>query len=386
MWLGLLVLAVLGCAGKPPVEVEMEDEVVEQEPEDQDPVLKAHLDALNGMVDQWVEAGAVVGAEYVIIEKGKVLLHEARGMRDREAGLPMQRHTIFQVQSMTKPILATGVLLLVSEGVLDLDDRVSHYLSSFSSNPVTIRQLLHRTDGFTQNPFSSRQYATLEDLVDALGRLGPDVAPGTVFSRNTTDTWTLGGVVQAVTEMPEKDFLWERVLSEVGMTVNTYREVGPDDPWRPRMSAVYERLSSGQYQLVWSTDDPDRFRNFAGGGGIYTTPMEYAKFLTLWMNKGRIGSKQFIPESLVEEALILEPLSVQVTTSYGQTPYGMHWDLGPGILKPGTGVASFGHPGGDGTIGWVVPEKELIILYFTQSRKGTTHFLFVEEAIRRLAQ
>ena len=105
----------------------------------------------------------------------------------------------------------------------------------------------------------------------------------------------------------------------------------------------------------------------------------------MWLNRGRIGAVQYIDEKYVNEALTLEPLSMMVSTSYGQTPYGLHWDLGPSVLRPGTGIASFGHPGASGTIGWVVPEKELIILYFTQSGGGTTHYQFVEEAIKLLA-
>lgn len=371
----LLVLVLAGCGGTGIVDEEMVD-----------PALAAHLQAINEMVDRWIDNQEVVGTEYVIIQKGEIVLHEARGWRDREAERPMELNTIFQVRSMTKPVLATGVLLLVSEGLLDLEDRVSQHLLSFSSSPVTIRQLLTRTDGFTRTPFNAFNFPSLRDAVNELGRLGPDVQPGTVFSRDGTDSWTLGAIVQEVSEMKVEDFLQQRVLSAVGMTGDTYVELKENDTWRSRLSAVYQRSESGDFLLTWSTQRASPFKFFPASAGIYTTPLEYAKFLALWMNEGRIGSTQFIPQTLVDEALILEPLSIEQATPFGTTPYGMHWDLGPGVLQQGTGIASFGHPGADGTIGWVVPERELLILYFTQSRGGSTHFQFVEEVIRRLAQ
>jgi len=145
----LLVLVLAGCGGTGIVDEEMVD-----------PALAAHLQAINEMVDRWIDNQEVVGTEYVIIQKGDTVLHQARGWRDREADLPMELNTIFQVRSMTKPVLATGVLLLASEGLLDLDDRVAQHLPSFSSSSATIRQLLTRTDGFTRTPinaFNSRK-------------------------------------------------------------------------------------------------------------------------------------------------------------------------------------------------------------------------------------
>ncbi len=178
--------------------------------------------------------------------------------------------------------------------------------------------------------------------------------------------------------MSVETFIQTRILDVIGMTEDTHMLLKADDSWKSRLSARYFRTESGGFEKFWALEDPPPFPFFPASGGVYTTPLQYAKFLELWMNEGRSGIQQLIPEPLVATALEVEPLSA------GTTPYGWHWDIGPGVLKPGAGFDSFGHPGIDGTIGWVVPEKELLILYFTQSRGGITHFLFVEEVLKRL--
>ena len=97
------------------------------------------LNSLSERVAQWVQQGAVVGAEYVIIQQGEVLFHEAQGWRDRENELEMVLNTIFQIQSMTKPMLVTCILMLQAEGLLSVDSTVATYLPSFDRRNQEIR-------------------------------------------------------------------------------------------------------------------------------------------------------------------------------------------------------------------------------------------------------
>jgi len=78
-------------------------------------------------------------------------MHKAIGWRDRESGLPMTTNTLFDLASMTKPIIATEVLRLAERGVVALDDPVGKYLSEFANgraSRVTIAHLLNHTSGF----------------------------------------------------------------------------------------------------------------------------------------------------------------------------------------------------------------------------------------------
>ena len=72
-------------------------------------------------------------------------MHEAFGWRDREAEIPMENGSVFCVRSMTKPLIGTSILMLVEEGLLQFDDKISQYLPSFGvegTRDITIEQLL----------------------------------------------------------------------------------------------------------------------------------------------------------------------------------------------------------------------------------------------------
>ena len=85
-------------------------------------------------VQEWVNNDEIVGAVMLVIRHDKVVLHEAVGWSDREKRIPMEVGTIVQTRSMTKPLTGTAVLMLMEEGRLLLNDKVSQYLPSFSAD------------------------------------------------------------------------------------------------------------------------------------------------------------------------------------------------------------------------------------------------------------
>ena len=336
-------------------------------------------EALQSIVDrvqQWIDQGETVGAELLMVQGGEVILHEARGWKDREREIAMEPNTVFNIQSMTKPVTSTAVLMLVEEGALSLSDRAAAYLPSFDndrSGDITILQLLTRTAGFTQAsyPASITSYANLRAAVDDLGTVGPASPPGTIFARRV-GVGVLGAIVEVVTGTPVEVFIRNRILDPLGMTDNTLTELLLDDPIRPRVSSRYYRNEAGVFDKFWDNRDPQSLDFFPASGGLYSTTKDYLKFLTLWMNRGRLGNQQLLSEDLVLQALQIHPLTFDALV-----PYGMLWEVtvDAGAMNPvaGQSLPSFGHRGIDGTMGWVVPEHELVVLYFTQSRFGTTH-------------
>ena len=121
-----------------------------------------------------------------------------------------------------------------------------------------------------------------------------------------------------------------------------------------------------------------------GAQGLYGTLMDYARFLSLWMDRGRVGSHQMLRPDLIETAL--RPVSIVDMAEWAliQSQYGQSWMIWPRSGPSGTGQATaFGHGGSDGTIAMAWPELDLMALYFTHSRGQTTRMKLVE-SIRRL--
>src|SRR5215211_200047 len=73
----------------------------------------AVLGAAVGLYREAVARGDLVGAVLLVARHGKVIVHESMGLRQREANLPMEKNTMFRLASNTKPVIATGVALLV---------------------------------------------------------------------------------------------------------------------------------------------------------------------------------------------------------------------------------------------------------------------------------
>src|SRR5690606_22046240 len=80
------------------------------------------LDGAAGLYREAVADGELVGAVVLVARNGKVVLHEAIGSRNHEAGLPMEKNTMFRMASNTKPVVATGIAMLVEDGKLSFED------------------------------------------------------------------------------------------------------------------------------------------------------------------------------------------------------------------------------------------------------------------------
>jgi CubicO group peptidase (beta-lactamase class C family) len=96
-------------------------------------------------VQSYFDEELIVGAELVVIKNRMIVLHEVVGWKDRENEIPMERNTLFNIRSMTKPITGAAIQILIDEGRLRLDTRAAEYIPGFDnedSRNITVEQLL----------------------------------------------------------------------------------------------------------------------------------------------------------------------------------------------------------------------------------------------------
>lgn len=290
----------------------------------------AALRSLGDLVADWTAEGDILGAEVLIIKDGKAVLHEAAGWNDRKRGIPLRRNSIYRMRSMTKPILGTAVLMLMEEERLSLDDTVAKYLSSFDTDrarSITIRELLTHTSGLGNHgdddiglPQRADAYETLRALVDDIGNIGILRTPGSLYYSDSGSA-TLGVIVAEVSGMPVERFIETRILEPLGMT-DTHTRFIPDAPWADHMNSTYRWSKEAcAFEQYWDPTMEQRYRYFRASGGLYSTVMDYARFLALWMNKGRYGDVRLLSEATVEAAL--RPYSDRESG----WQYGMHWEI-----------------------------------------------------------
>ena len=118
------------------------------------------LEQVTAVLDKYVESGELAGAVSLVYHRGEVVQVSARGVQDLETGTPMARDTIFGLASMTKPITAVAVMMLVEEGKLDLDAPVDPWLPELANPSV-----LSDPDGPLDQVYDAPRAVTARDLL-----------------------------------------------------------------------------------------------------------------------------------------------------------------------------------------------------------------------------
>ncbi len=347
------------------------------------------LAALDALVRKLVDDDEVVGAELLVLEHGRSILHEAYGFGDREAQKPMEVGSVFCVRSMTKPVVGAAIWMLIDEKVIALDDPVARYLPSFDvegSRDITIEHLLTHTSGLPMSLILGKDPRTLESI-RAVAELGAgyalDFAPGTAISYSDQGTDTLTALIEVVSGMPVAEFVRTRVLDPLGMQDSTC-VLTEDSPLRSRALVKYAG-SRGAWTRFWGPDEPPLFPIFLGSQGLYSTLEDYARFMRMWERKGRGPDGRLIASRSVRKALTPSEFPFPSATGLPglSTSYGALMQLWTREHDGEREVVAFGHTGSDGTHAWVFPEQDAMVLYFTQSRQNPTG-LRVEEALATL--
>jgi CubicO group peptidase (beta-lactamase class C family) len=334
-------------------------------------------------IASWTRQDRIRGGILLVIRHGRLVFHEAAGWSDLERGIELRPDHVVSMRSMTKPLVGTAVLMLMEEGRLRLEDRVSRYLPSFDndrSREITIHQLLSHTSGITGAIYNDQDgsgtpFTTLREAVDSVGARGPTIPPGTQYSYSDPGTSTLGALIEQISGMPSEDFLRVRLLEPLGMD-DSRLVVSMEDPIRPRIAATYNR-QNGRWTRYWDNSMPLAVPFFRASGGLWATATDYARFMTMMLQGGTFGSHQVLQRSSVD-------LAVQPHTAYVYTPdqlrerdrfYGLHWsvisDRYRAVAAPFS-AGTFEHAGSDGTVAWADPARGLLLIYLTQSRGHNT--------------
>ncbi len=335
------------------------------------------LEELSAIIHGHFEDDYIVGAEFLVIKSGHIIMHEAYGWMDREELKPMEHNTIFNIRSMTKMLTGASAQILIDEGSLSLDDKVSQYLPGFNnrkSGSITIEQLLTHRSGLPMSTLTSLdEFDDLYSIGNSIGEKGPEFTPGSKFWYSDAGSEALGAVVEVVSGATLDRFVRERLLYPLDMN-DTFYVTEPEAPL-DRFASLYIG-TPGSWEKWWMPGEP--FYPFAWGSqSLYSTPMDYARFISLLMNYGTHNGDRILSEDAVDR--ILTPVSI-MTSLDSDTPastgfpftevyYGQMSVLN--ISSDGQ-LQVFGHSGSDGTWAWAFPEHDLMIFYFTQSRGQIT--------------
>jgi CubicO group peptidase (beta-lactamase class C family) len=367
-----------------------------------------NLDVNQASIREVCDAGLLAGAVTVVWQRGELLQVNEIGHRDIDAGLPMQRDTLFRIASMTKPVTVAAVMSLVDEGKLALKDPIVRWAPELAdvrvlddphgpldrTHPVRrailIEDLLTHTSGlayaFSVSGPISKAYMRLpfnqgpDAWLSELAKLPLVHQPGDrVTYSHAIDL--LGVIASRVDGEPFYQVLDERVLGPAGMP-DTGFFVSVEG--RRRAATMYRLTDAHQLQhgvMGPPHITPPSFCN--AGGGLWSTADDYLRFVRMLLGDGTVdGVRVLSPESarlmrtdrLTDEQKRHDFLGAPYWLGRG---FGLNLSV---VTDPAKSAPLFG-PGGLGTFSWpgaygtwwqADPSADLILLYLIQNLPDLT--------------
>lgn len=350
---------------------------------------------------QIIAAQTVAGAVTLVSRGSDIIEFDAQGMADVEAGRPMQKDTIFQIMSMTKPVTAVGIMMLAEEGKLALRDAVEQYLPEFRNqrvavnvgpdssrlgmpdHAITIRDLLTHTAGIQDfapaaiHDYMQAMNVPLAEVVRQLAKQPLQFQPGSQWSYSSPGIEILGRLIEVCSGQKYEDFIESRILRPLAMKDSFFY---PPADKISRIAMVYVHKDGKLVRAPSSilAGDPAKYRQGAvfpaPGWGLYSTAPDLLHFYRMMLNDGVYEGRRY-----------LSPFSVHVMTESQTTgirpvgwmrgaDYGLAWEV---VTEPlgelaGHSKGTYGHGGAFGTQGWVDPGNQLISILLIQRADGGT--------------
>jgi serine-type D-Ala-D-Ala carboxypeptidase len=331
-------------------------------PADDGDALAARWQPIDDAVKAAIERGELPGAVVLVIHKGEVVYRKAYGDRQKKP-LPtlMTDDTVFDLASLTKPIAtATAILLLLEDGKLRLEDRVSQYLPAFrrkETDGITLERLLVHTSGLIADNSLDDYRGGAAEAWQKLFALNPRTAPGSKFTYSDVGYMLLGKVVEEVSAMPLDTFTTRRVFGPLGMKATGYR---PQGAIKQRCAPTEQR--DGKW-LLGEVHDPRAaaLGGVAGHAGLFAPADDLAVYARMLLGEG----KPLLKAETVRR--MTAPRPVPTDKGPGLRTYG--WDMDTsysanrGTVFP-KGV-SFGHTGFTGTSIWLDPQSRSAVIFLS---------------------
>ena len=338
----------------------------------QSPAPKAIAPSLQPFVDSHVLAGAVT----LVATRDKVLDLSTVGYADVAAKKPMAPDDLFWIASMSKPITAAALMMLVDEGKVKTDDPVEKYLPEFRGqmviaeqdgehvllrkpkHPITVKNILSHTSGLA---FSSPIEKPTLDLfplatrVRSYATMPLQFEPDSKYQYSNEGINTAGRIIEVVSGKKYEDFLDERLFKPLGMKDTTF---WPDKAQIARIAKSYkankdksdlEETSVGQ--LLYPLDDRQN-RQPMPAGGLFATAADIARFGQMLLRGGEYDGKRYLSEAAIK------------TMTSKQTPEALKDSYGFGYAVNG---ATFGHGGAYSTNLSVDPQLGLVLVFMVQN-------------------
>ena len=330
-------------------------------------------------LQHFVENDIITGAVTAVVGPDGLIAVEAFGLADVAQKRAMGKDSMFWIASMTKPMTAMAVMMLVEEGKVKLDDPIEKYVPAFKGiqlktaqglgapkRLVTVKDLLTHSSGIntttataTGVPVDTLPLAT---MCEAYAQRPLTDEPGSKWTYNNNGINLLGRIVEVASSKSYADFMQERLFEPLGMENTTF---WPNPDQLDVLAKPYsaDKTKGGLIEAKNSRfSEPlhDLKRTAIPAGGLYSCARDLGQLYQMLLNDGELDGKRFLKATTLKQ-MTANQLGDLPNVSFAP---GMRMGLGFHIvgepkdvtehLSPGT----YGHGGAFGTQAWIDPVKK----------------------------
>lgn len=287
--------------------------------------------AIDDMIAAKLEASGEPSISIALVKDGRLVYVKAYGLAQMDPAVPAAAYTRYKIGSITKQFVAAAMLLLVEDGKLNLNDKVSRFFPKLrDARTVSLRQLLSHTSGYSDYypndtmPASMRRPTTPEKIMRRYGQQSLAFRPGTKWAYSNTNYVIAGRIIERVSGMSLDRFVRERIGAK--LQINSMLNVDQAE-WsavdavgyvRGRNSELYRAQSEGKGWIF-------------GAGHLAMTASDLARW-----DLGLMSGMVLAPASL-------SALTKATTLSDGSVT---HYGLGIGVEVQDGGRIKWSHGGG----------------------------------------
>ena len=363
------------------------------------------LEDFEAYLKKEIKTSKAAGIEVLINHKGQNVWHKSFGFSSLKDNRPLEKNSIYYIQSMTKPIMSVAIMQLIEKGKLSLDDYASDYYLPLkklrvikdmntgihgptvnAKEPITIRHLLTHTAGLShgleENKFDQQlfklmyndlfdpaEYNILEERVDKLMQVPLIGQPGEQWYYSAAPD-ILALILQRITGQSIDSYLRENIFDPLFMNDTGYNV---DENQQHRIMQVHFNTDDGNLVNSHVQVPPSGNTVYGGTHGLFSSTEDFLKFCKMILNKGIHNGKRILKEDTV--ALMLKN---HVGNLIGQS---RGFGLGFGVLYDTSKDPS---PANTGQIYWggyfkthffIDPKEELIGIIMTQKIPNTDEYI-----------
>ena len=329
---------------------------------------QGQLERASELIAAEIESGRMGAAAIIVARHGRVVLHRGFGRLSPISRAPaVRRDSVFLVASITKPVTACALMLLVDRGIVSLEDPVHRYLPEFKDGErakVQVQDLLRHTSGLPdmlpENIELRRAHAPLSDFVRHTCTTPLLFSPQSEFRYQSMGFVLAADVVERLSGTALRDFEKNEIFNGLLMKDTSLGLGGRRLRDLVSCAVLPGAEPADEEHFGWNSV---YWRDLGSPwGGMHTSTNDLAVLLQLFLDDGVYAGRRVFNSATVKA--MTSDQNVQLGS-----PWGLGWALGRSPVWNAFGdlvsAETFGHAGATGTLAWADPVSRVLCVILT---------------------